>query len=222
RKSLTHALNMKWAARNVAARMDRSYDELNLITAHLGGGISIAVHSAGQMVDSVDANGEGPFSPERCGGLRVDDVVELAINSGQSFAQFHKRLTGNGGLMSHLGTTDAIEVERLAQAGEQPHRMVYEAMAYGIAKHICAMSAAVYGKVDGIVITGGLAKSDILIEWISKRVEHIASVTVLPGEFEMEALHEGAVRAINGREPVRIYPTGEFEESFIIITGQKE
>ena len=211
RKSVTHALNMRWVARTIAARMNRPYDELNLITAHLGGGISIAVHSGGRMVDSVDANGEGPFSPERSGGLRADDVARLAIDSGESFAQFRKRLTRNGGLMSHLHTTDAIEVERLARCGEQPHRRVYEAMAYGIAKHICALSAAVYGKVDGIVLTGGLARSALLVEWIVERVEHVASVTVLAGEFEMQALHEGVTGAITGREPVRIYPTREFE-----------
>jgi butyrate kinase len=211
RKGLTHALNLKRIARQYAAKLGRPYETLNLITAHLGGGTSIAVHAGGRMIDSVDANGDGPFSPERSGGLRADSLVKLVAASGKGFAAIRKMLTTQGGLVSHLGTGDSREVENRAQEGDANARLVYEALAYNVAKHICALAAAVNGKVDGVLLTGGLARSRMIVDWIRGRVEFLAPVEVYPGEHEMAALREGAARALTGEEPVRIYPTGETE-----------
>ncbi|HDZ22884.1 hypothetical protein LCGC14_0019030 [marine sediment metagenome] len=211
RKSLLHALNIKRAARRFAEQAGRGVDELNLIVAHLGGGISIAVSRGGRLIDAVDANGEGPFSPERSGGLRVDALVKLVTQGDADFAAIRKRLTREGGLMSHLGTTDARDVERRAGDGDERAKLIYEAMAYGIAKHIAALAAAVAGQVDAVVLTGGLARSTMLTDWIGQRVGFLAPVHLEPGENEMDALREGAARALAGQEAIRIYPTGQCE-----------
>jgi butyrate kinase len=211
RKGLTHALNLKRTARQFAAKLGKPYESLNLITAHLGGGASIAVHTGGRMIDSVDANGEGPFSPERCGGLRSDSLAKLIASSGKDSHAIHKLLLTQAGLVSHLGTNDSRAVEKLATEGDAHAHLVYEALAYSVAKHICALAAAVNGKVDGILLTGGLARSQMIVEWIRKRVEFLGPVEVYPGEHEMAALQEGVARALAGLEPVRVYPTGQVE-----------
>ena len=212
RLSLTHALNMKRAARRFARQVGRPYESLNLITAHLGGGTSLAVHRNGRMVDSVDANGEGPFSPERSGGLRTDSLVRFALQSGPSPDALLSALTRHGGLMSHLGTADSKAVEQRIQAGDVHARLVYEAMAYAIAKHVCGLAAAVCGRVDGVIFTGGLARSDLITGWIRDRVAFLGPVEVYPGENEMAALAEGVARALAGQEVVRVYPTGAPEQ----------
>ncbi len=211
RKGLTHALNLKRTARQFAAKLGKPYESLNLITAHLGGGASIAVHTGGRMIDSVDANGEGPFSPERCGGLRSDSLAKLVATGGKDLHAIHKLLLTQAGLVSHLGTNDSRAVEQRATEGDAHARLVYEALAYGVAKHICALAAAVNGKVDGVLLTGGLARSQMIVEWIRKRVEFLGPVEVYPGEHEMAALQEGVARALAGLEPVKVYPTGQVE-----------
>lgn len=211
RKALTHALNMKRTARQYAAKLGRPYESLSLITAHLGGGTSIAVHSGGRMIDSVDANGEGPFSPERSGGLRVDSLAKLVLHSGKDFHAIRKMLTTQGGLVSHLGTSDSRAIEKRALEGDAHAKRIYEALAYNVAKHICALAAAVSGKLDGVLLTGGLARSKPIVEWIRQRVEFLAPVEVYPGEHEMVALREGAARALSGEEVVKVYPSGDIE-----------
>ena len=211
RKSLVHALNLRAVARAYAAEIGRPYAELNLITAHLGGGCSMAVHARGRMIDAGDANGEGPFSPERSGGLRVDDLARFVIESGKPFKEIRGLLTRRSGLVGHLGTADAREVEARVAAGDQAARLVYEAMAYGMAKHICALAAAVNGRVDAILLTGGLARSEMLVRWIEQRVSFLAPVRTYPGEREMQALRDGVARVLAGEEPARVYPSGEFE-----------
>jgi butyrate kinase len=213
RKCLTHALNVKQAARQYARKLGRPYESLNLITAHMGGGISIAVHCQGQMIDSVDANGEGPFSPERSGGLRADSLARWILQSGRDFSAVRAMLTRQGGLMSHLGTTDARRVEERISRGDSHARRVYEAMAYGVAKHICALAAAVCGELDGILLSGGLARSEMFVEWIRRRVAFLAPVEVYPGGDEMAALRDGVARAVAGEEAVRVYSTGEAERA---------
>jgi butyrate kinase len=213
RQALTHALNMKRTARLFARKVGRSYESLNLITAHLGGGASIAVHQGGRMIDSVDANGEGPFSPERSGGLRVDDFAKRILADGKDFAAIRSMLTRKGGLMSHLGTADCPAIEGRIQGGDKHAELVYAALAYTIAKHICALSAAVCGKVDGVILTGGLARSEMLTGWIAQRVGFLGPVAIYPGEEEMAALREGVARALAGEEAVKIYPTGEMEKA---------
>lgn len=206
RQSLTHALNMKAVARLFATEVGRPYTALNLVTAHLGGGCSIAVHRQGRMVDSVDANGEGPFSPERSGGLRVDSLARLMADGGLDFRSARSLLTRKGGLVSHCGTADAREVERRILAGEAEARLVYEALAYQVAKHICALAAAVAGQVDGVLLTGGLARSTMLTDWITARVGFLGAVRIFPGEREMEALAAGVLRVLAGEERARTYP----------------
>ena len=212
RKSLTHALNMKAVARIFAQNLNKKYEDLNLITAHLGGGLSIAVHQNGRMIDSVDANGEASFSPERAGGFRSDDFAKWVLNSGKSFLEIRKILTRTAGLFAHLGTKDAREVETMINNGNKNAKLVYEALAYNIAKNICALSAGVCGKVDGIILTGGLANSKMLTQMIVSRVSFLASVTIMAGEKEMEALNDGALRVLSGKELPRIYPSGDFYE----------
>ncbi len=211
RRSLTHALNMKAVARRHADERGCSYEELNLIVAHLGGGVSIAVHSGGRMIDSVDANGEGPMSPERSGALRADDLVDLCCSGEHSRETLKRRLTREAGLLAHLGTADAVEIERRIAGGDEKARLVYEALAYGVSKHIAALSAAVAGKVDAVILTGGLARSDYLVDCVRRRVEFLGKVAVHPGEDEMRALCEGAERVLSGREKARVYPGGEEE-----------
>jgi butyrate kinase len=213
RLCMTHALNMKRTARHFARKIGRPYESLNLITAHLGGGTSIAVHHRGRMIDAVDANGEGPFSPQRSGGLRVDSLARMAVQSGQGFHEIRSLLTRRGGLMSHLGTSDAREVEDRIRRGDAHARQVYEAMAYSVAKHICGLAAAVGGQVDGVLICGGLARSEMFVAWITERVKFLGPVEVFPGEHEMAALREGAARALAGEEPIRVYPTGQPEDA---------
>jgi len=211
RRSLVHALNLKAVARACASEIGERYEALRLITAHLGGGCSIAVHVGGRMVDSVDANGEGPFSPERSGGLRVDDFARFVLDLGKSFGELRRLLTRGAGLAGHLGTTDAREAITRAEAGDESARLVLEAMAYGVAKHICGLAAAVAGKVDAILLTGGLANAGFLVRLISERVSFLAPVRCYPGEREMVALRDGAARVLAGEERPKVYPTGEPE-----------
>ena len=211
RKSLVHALNMKAVARHYAEEKGLCYEDMNLITVHLGGGTSVAVHQKAKMIDSLDANGEGPFSPERAGVLRADDLAGFVLESGLDAVKIKKKLAGEGGLMSHLGTTDALEVEKRIKVGDEQAMLCYEAMAYSVAKSICSLAPAVYGKLDAIIITGGLAHSEMLTAWITERVSFLAEVKIIPGEYEMQALAQGVLRVITGKQKARIYPTGEFE-----------
>ena len=218
RVSLLHALNIKRAARRFARERGQPYESLKLIVAHLGGGCSIAVHKDGRMIDAVDANGEGPFAPERSGGLRADALVRLCFSGRfNSAADALRHLTREGGLMSHLGTTDAKEVEARIAGGDEKAALVYEAFAYQVAKHIAALAAAVNGRVDGVVLTGGLARSEYLARRIGERVAFLGRVAVYPGEEEMAALYEGVVRVLEGRERARVYPTGDFENAPAIL-----
>ncbi|MFH1024974.1 MAG: butyrate kinase [Planctomycetota bacterium] len=208
RRSLTHALNIKAAARRYAAECGRPYPSLNLIISHLGGGISVAVHRGGRMIDAVDANGEGPMSPERSGGLRADDLVDLCFSGKHDRAGLKRLLTRGGGLAGHLDTTDAVEIEKHIAAGNETARLVFEAMAYMTAKHIAGLAAAVAGKVDAVILTGGLARSSFLVDYIRQRVGFLAPLVIYPGENEMLSLALGAERVLAGTEKPRVYPTG--------------
>jgi len=207
RKSLSHALNLKSAARRAAQELDRPYAELDLVVVHLGGGISVTAHRKGQMVDVNQAlDGTGPFAPERSGGLPVGDVVRICFGVRPyeglklTYEEVFKKLAGKGGLVAHLGTNDALEVEQRIAAGDDHARLIYEAMAYQIAKEIGAMATVLRGKVDAIVITGGVAHSEMLLSWIRERVDWIAPILVYPGEDEMLALAQGALRVLRGEE----------------------
>lgn len=206
RKSLSHALNLKAAARKAAKHLGKPYEETNLVVVHMGGGISVSPHRKGRMVDANQAlDGTGPFSPERAGGLPIGDLMRLAYSGKYTYDELWRRCVGGGGLVAHLGTNDAVEVERRIQAGDEHARLVYEAMAYQTAKEIGAMATVLYGRVDAIVLTGGLAHSEMLTKWIAERVEWIAPVLVFPGEDEMEALTYGALRVLRGEERAKEY-----------------
>ena len=212
RKSLSHALNLKAMARQAASKLGKPYSEVNLVVAHLGGGISVTAHRHGRMVDVNQAlDGTGPFAPERAGGLPVGDVVRMCYGiapyegAALSYEQMLRKLAGQGGLVAHLGTNSAVEVERRIEAGDAHARLIYEAMAYQIAKEIGAMATVLKGEVEAIVITGGAAHSALLLDWIEERVAWIAPLLLYPGEDEMLALAEGVLRVLWGKEAMRVY-----------------
>ena len=205
RRSLLHALNIKAVAHRVAKEMKKEVNELNLVMAHLGGGISIVPLRKGKMVDANNANEMGPLSPERSGGLPVGDLAKLCFSGKYTLAEIKKKISGKGGLVAYLGTNDAREVEEKINNGDEKAKLVYDAMGYQIAKEIGAMAAVLEGKVDAVVLTGGMAYSKMLTGYIEERVSFIAPVIVKPGEDEMLALNEGVNRVLSGREAAKIY-----------------
>jgi butyrate kinase len=206
RQAIWHALNQKATARDVAKDLGKKYEECNLIVAHLGGGISVAVHERGRVVDVNNAlNGDGPFAPERAGGLPIVSLLDLCFSGKYSYEEMKKNLAGKGGLVSHLGTNSALEVEEKIKSGDSYAKLVYEAMAYQISKSIGELAAVLSGNVDAIVLTGGLAKSDMLVNWIKERVSFISKVLIYPGEDEMQALALGALRVLDGEEKYKTY-----------------
>lgn len=203
RKSAFHALNQKAAARRAAAALKKRYEEVNLVVAHLGGGITIGAHNRGQVIDCTHGLNEGPFSPERAGALPTQDLLDLAGRV--SPKDLSKRLVGQGGLAAYLGTNDAVKVEAAVKKGDAKAEVIYRAMAYQVAKDIGAMAAVLSGDVDGVVLTGGLAHSEMLTGWVEQRVKFVAPVFIFPGEDEMEAMAEGALRILRGEETPRPY-----------------
>lgn len=205
RRSLVHALNIRAVAFNVASEMGKPLEELNLVMAHLGGGISIAPMKKGKIVDANNANEMGPFSPERAGGVPVGDLAKMCYSGEYTQAQIKKKLVGNGGLVAYLGTNDAREVLRMIETGDEKAKLVFEAMGYQIAKEIGAMATVLQGKIDAIVLTGGVAYSKYLTDYITEHVGFMAPVVVKPGEDEMWALNEGVLRVSTGKEKAKIY-----------------
>jgi len=204
--SIFHALNQKAIARRLSADLGKSYTDANLIIAHLGGGISVGAHKRGRVVDVNDAlNGEGPFSPERAGGLPVLDFAKLCFSGSYTYDEIKKKLIGQGGIAAHLGTNDVREVYKKIEKGDKKAELILDAMAYQTAKEIGAMAAVLEGKVDGIGITGGIAYNNDFVERISKRVKFIAPIKIYPGEDEMIALMEGAYRVLTGEEKAKVY-----------------
>jgi len=210
RESLCHVLNLKAAARRVAQELGKSYQELNLIVVHLGGGISVSAHRKGRMIDVNNASAEGPFSPERTGGLPSVELVKLCYSQKYTLREMLKKLIGGGGLVDYLGTNNLLEVEERITKGDKKAKLLYQAMAYQIAKEIAAMAAVLKGKVNAIVITGNGARDKgvlgkTFVNWIKERVNFIAPVTVYPGTDEMKALALGAIRVLKGEEEALEY-----------------
>ncbi len=205
RKSLVHALNIKAVGRRAARDMGKALEEVNFVVAHLGGGISIAPVLKGRIVDVNNANEGGPFSPERAGGVPVGDIIKLCYSGKFTQGDMKKKLVGKAGLVGYLGTNDARDVVKMIENGDKNAELVFDAMAYQIAKEIGSMAVVLKGRVDAVVITGGLAYSELLCGKIAKRVEFIAPVKVYPGEDEMQALAEGATRVLRGEEKAKIY-----------------
>lgn len=206
RKSIFHALNQKAVARRVAKELGTTYQECNLIVAHLGGGITVGAHRKGRVIDVNNGlHGEGPFSPERAGTVPIGDLVDLSF-SGKYFAsEVMKLLVGNGGIVAYLGTNDARKVEDMIEKGNEKAALVYEAMAYQVAKEIGANACVLCGDVQAIILTGGLAYGKRFVEMIEKRVKWIAPVIIKPGENELEALAEGGLRVLRGEEEEKVY-----------------
>ena len=204
RQPFCHVLNTKAMARKAAQQMGGRYEDMNFVIAHLGGGISISAHQHGRIVDSIEDDG-GPFSPERAGSIPLQYVVDMCYSGDYSKNELKKKLRGMGGLKAHLGTHDCREIENRISQGDAHAKLVYEAQAYQIAKGVGELSPTIDGKIDGIILTGGIAYSEMLTGMIKKRVEFIAPVLVLPGENELESLAYGALRILKGEEGVSEY-----------------
>jgi len=205
RTSLAHALNMRWVGRKAARQLGRPYEQANLIVAHLGMGISVGAHQSGRMIDANNAHESGPFSPERAGTLPAGDLVRLCFSGKHTERELVRKLTTQGGLVAYLGTKEYREVERRIEQGDPVARLVYEAMAYQVAKEIGAMAVSLKGQVDGIALTGPLAHSALLLGWIRERVGWIGQILVFPGGEEHRALADGALRVLRGEEEVLTY-----------------
>ncbi|UII54781.1 butyrate kinase [Cytobacillus spongiae] len=207
RKSIFHALNQKAVARRVAKELGKKYEELNLIVTHMGGGITVGAHKEGRVIDVNNGlHGDGPFSPERAGTVPAGDLVALCYSGQYYREEIMKKLVGQGGLVGYLNTNDAVAVEKMIENGNEEAELVYSAMAYQVAKEIGSASAVLGGKVDAIILTGGLAYGKDFVKEISSRVNWIADVIVQPGENELQALAEGALRVLKGEEKDKEYP----------------
>ncbi len=199
RKSIFHALNQKRTARMVAEQLGKEYEKSNLIVAHMGGGISVGLHSDGKVIDVNNAlDGDGPFTPERSGGVPVGSLVGLCFSGKYEEKQIRKMIKGEGGLVAYLGTNDLRVVEKQIEDGDIQAKMIYQAMAYQIAKEIGALATVVDGNIDAIALTGGVAYSDKFTSMIIQKTKFIADVVVVPGENELEALRDGAARVLSG------------------------
>jgi butyrate kinase len=203
RKGIGHNLNTRAAAMRYAREQGKAYKDITEIVAHLGGGITVNLHHNGRIEDCV--NDEGPFSPERAGGLPMYDVIHRSFEEGQSDKNMMKLVKSRGGLLAHLGTTDCREVEHRIQNGDAHAKLIYDAMALNVAKFIGKTAPGVCGKVDAILLTGGITYSEYIDEEIHRRVDFIAPVTVYPGEDEMQSLAFGCLRVLQGEESARTY-----------------
>ncbi len=206
RDSLFHALNQKAVALKAAKDLGKPYDELNLIVAHLGGGISVGVHKKGRVVDVNNAlDGDGPMSPERSGTVPLGPLYKMCFSGKYTLDDIKRKNYGKGGLVAHLGTNDGREIARRIENGDEHARFIYEAMCYQIAKEIGSCATVLKGDVDAIVLTGGSAHERLVVDAITERVSFIAEVLVYPGEDEMEALAFGALRVLQGVEDAKDY-----------------
>ena len=206
RRSIFHALNQKATARVHALKTGKHYNEMNLIIAHLGGGISVGAHRKGRVVDVNNAlDGEGCFSPERSGTLPAGQLIDVCLSGKYNRDQIRRMVVGEGGFVAYLGTNDALEIEKRVAAGDKRAAEVQEALFYQVAKMIGEMAVVLSGNVDGILLTGGLAYNESLVKYISKKTDFIASVFVYPGEDELEALAKNGLLAARGEVEIKEY-----------------
>lgn len=206
RKSIFHALNVKATARQAASDLGKGIDKANLIVAHLGGGVTVAALKNGKTVDANNALQTGPFTPERAGTLPMLEFAEWCFMQDTNLEEMKKRMVGGGGLVAYLGTNDCQEIEKRIEAGDKKAKMVYEAMIYQMACEIGARAVALKGQIDAIVLTGGLAKSKILVSKLKEWIGFLAKVLVYPGEDEMKSLALGGLRVLRGEEEAKTYP----------------
>ena len=199
RRSLSHVLNSRAQSIQFAKKIGKQFEELNLIIAHLGGGVSLSVYEHGKLVDSF-GDDLGPFSSERAGGAPLMDFVDFIFDNGLTKKEAQRRIRGGGGIKAHLGTASLKEAEAMINQGDKHAKLVVEAMCYGVAKSIGSLATVIKGRCDGIILTGGITRSALVSELIKERVEFIAPVTIMPGEYELEALASGCLRIITGQE----------------------
>lgn len=222
RKSNTHALNQKEVAMRVASDMGMNYHDSNFIVAHIGGGVSVTAHRQGRMVDSNDIiNGDGPMAPTRTGFIPLKDVIDMCFSGDWSAKEMYQLISKTGGFVNHLGTSDTLEIVQRIEAGDAYAKLVYDAFQYQIAKEIGAMAATLKGKVDAIILTGGIANDKSLVANLKDYVGFIAPVIVQAGEFELEALAAGVLRVLRKEETALIY-TGKPVFSGFNIPDRKE
>lgn len=211
-----HALNLKETAiRHSKEALGKKYEECNYVVCHIGGGISVSAHRAGKMIDGYDiVGGEGPMAPTRCGSISVYDLLDYMEANNVDAKAARKLCTRTGGFVSHLGISDAIELTDRAKSGDKYAEMLWNTMIYQIEKGIGAMAAALHGKVDGILLGGGMVHSKDLVNQITEATSFIAPVTAYPGEFEMEAMAAGAIRVLDGEESLKTYTGKKVFEKF--------
>lgn len=206
RVSIDHPLNQKAVARRYAKEIGKKYDEVSVIVVHMGGGTSTGVHKNGKMIDVYAAlNGDGAFSPERANGIPALGLVDMCFSGKYTYAEMKKKIHGGGGLNAYLGTNDMREVNKMCEDGDEKAILVRDAFIYQICKNIGACATVLKGKVDQIILTGGIAYGQVITDAIKDRVEWIAPVKVYPGEDELLALAQGAIRVMNGEEKVQTY-----------------
>ncbi len=206
RKSLFHALNIRYLAHLQAEKMGKKLEESNFIAVHMGGGITVAAIKNGKVVDVNNALlGMGPFSPQRAGALPIGDLLDMAYSGEYTKKELTSMLAKNAGWMAYLGTDSGIEVCDRIKAGDEKAKLIHDAMCYQVAKEMGASAAVLNGKVDAIIMTGGLVYGDLLVDEIRKRTEWIAPIHLYPGEKEMEALSQGGARVLKGEEEAHQY-----------------
>jgi butyrate kinase len=206
RRSIFHALNQKSAAREACRRLGIRYESANLVVAHMGGGVSVGAHRGGRVVDVNNAlDGEGPFTPERAGTVPAGQLLELAFSGSHSLAELKRRITGGGGLVAYCGTNDLRELSARMDAGDAHAKAVFGAMCHQIAKEIASHGATLRGAVDAIVLTGGMANDETVVNEAESRVSFLAPIVVIPGEREMVSLAAAALGALRGEREVRAY-----------------
>lgn len=206
RKSKFHALNQKAVAKRYSKEHNTSYEELNLIVVHMGGGVSVGAHKKGRVIDVNNAlDGDGPFSPERAGGVPSGELLEMCFSGNYTKDEVYKKLVGKGGFVAYANTNDARDLIKLSQEGDEKGSLIFNAFIYQIAKEIGSMAVVLDGKVDAIVLTGGIAYSDYVTNAINEKVKWIAPMVVYGGEDELLALAQGAIRVLDGVEESKIY-----------------
>ena len=206
RESKLHALNQKEVAIRYADSLGKNYNALNLVVAHIGGGVSVTAHKKGRMIDSNDiVQGDGPMAPTRAGALPVSDVIRMCFSGDYTERDLKNLLTKNGGFVSHLGTSDAREVRKAALDGDAYAALVYDAMVYQIAKYIGSCAVVLDGKVDAILLTGGMVNEPYIVNELTSYTGWIAPIHTTPGEFEMEGLAHGALMVMTGKDEARTY-----------------
>jgi butyrate kinase len=203
--SWLHSLNHKAVCRKVAKEMGKRYDELNIIVAHLGSGISIAAHKRGKSIDGEGGRVDGPFSPERSGGLPTYPLIQLCYSGKYTYKEMVAKVSTIGGVYDYLKTKDMVKVEEMADGGDEKAKLMLEAFIFQCAKSIGSQAAVLAGDVDVIIITGGIAYSEVVVKGITERVKFIAPVVVVPGEEELESLSMGAFRVLSGEEEAKEY-----------------